>query len=264
MDKVERLQHQLHVKTKGFQVKAERAKAIIADALALNCRWYAAYSSGIDSLCLLDMLFSSGFVGDTLWGDDGFDFSQSLQFLKDTEERYGFSLRRVRSLDPWRAWCEEMGRPDLCDDPEALAAWGNPHNWHDTWHTLTRDAGPRGGYGGVFLGMLASESRTRGYALKGGTRPLYQVKSEGGMWHCSPLASVTKRDVWAYVVRRDIPYNPVYDKLAALGVPLEYRRVAPLTCYRVMQYGSVVQFRQIDNALWNRMTELFPKMREYS
>lgn len=264
MDDIERLQHQLHAQTSGFQAKIARAKHVIEDALTHDVRWYIAFSGGVDSTVVLDMLQRRGQTLDTLWGDDGFDFPETLQFLKDREERHWFTLRRVRSLDPWRTWCEEMGRPDLAHDPQALEAWGNPHVWHDTWHTLTRDAGPRGGYDGVFLGMLASESATRRMQLKGGTRPLYQVKSEGGMWHCSPLAHFEKRDVWAYIVARNIAYNPVYDRLAELGVPLDRRRVAALSCFRVMQYGSHAILRSGWPELYNQLASVFPKIREYS
>lgn len=263
MDEMERVQHELHARLPAFQRKLDWTRQIIEDALTKMEHPYIAFSGGIDSTVLLDMLYTPGYRLPVLWGDDGFDFPETLQFLKDCEERYGFTLRRVRSLDPWRTWCEEMGCPDLGYDPESLAAWGNPRVWHHTWHTLTRDAGPRGGYGGVFLGMLAAESRTRGYALKGGNKPLYQVKSEGGMWHCSPLASWTKRDVWAHVVSRNLAYNGVYDRLAELGIPLEHRRVAALTCFRVMQYGSHQALKQGWPDLYNRLTALFPMVRAF-
>lgn len=156
-----------------------------------------------------------------------------------------------------------MDRPDLADDPAALEAWGNPHTWDDTWHTLTRDAGAHG-YDGVFLGMLATESRSRAYQLHDGHRPLYRVKSEQGIWHCSPLASWTKRDIWAYVVANDVPYNPVYDRLAELGVPLARRRVAALTCFRVQQFGSVAVLRSGWPDLYNRLAATFPHVRAYA
>src|SRR5581483_2907210 len=117
------------------------------------------------------------------------------------------------------------------------------------------------GYGGVFLGLLAVESRSRGYALKGGHKPLYQAASDHGMWHCSPLASWTKQDIWAYAISRNISYNPVYDRLAELGVPLERRRVAPLSCFRVMQYGSHGHIlKNIDYGLYNKLSATFPKI----
>lgn len=263
MDELEHVQHELHSRTNAFKRKVEQAHRILDEAMPrMGERPQLSFSGGIDSTVLLDLLFSQGICLPVLFGDDGADFPATLYFLAETEARYNFTLLRIRSMAPWRSWCLEMSRPDLADDPAAYDAWLNPRTWHDTWHTLTRDA-IRHGYTGVFMGMLASESRNRAFALKGGTHPLYQVKS--GQWNCSPLAAWTKADVWAYAVSRGLPYNPVYDRLAELHVPLAYRRVAAMTCYRVLQFGSHGSaFRYVDSDIYNRLAALFPAIREYS
>jgi phosphoadenosine phosphosulfate reductase len=263
MRNIERLQHELHAKLPAFKRKVDKARAIIDNALTAMHRPYIAFSTGVDSTVLLEMLYSSDCRIPVLFGDDGVDYPQSLQFLDNTELRCAVEIQRIRCLEPWRDWCIEMARPDLAvHGPTMDDAWLNPHQWHATWSSLKDSV--HHGYSGVFLGLLASEARGRSYVLKGGYKPLYQVKEENGMWHCSPLASWTKQDIWAYVVSRGIPYNPIYDRLAEIGVPLERRRVAPLTCFRVMQYGSITQFRQIDPSLYNKLSATFPKIREYS
>jgi 3'-phosphoadenosine 5'-phosphosulfate sulfotransferase (PAPS reductase)/FAD synthetase len=182
-------------------------------------------------------------------------------FLAETEARYGFHLIRCRSLHPWRSWCQEMHQPDLANDPAALQAWHNPRTWDYVWRSLTLDA-HQAGYGGVFMGMLSSESGTRKRVLRHGWRPTYAVNT--GMIHSSPLAHWNKQDIWAYVVAHDLPYNPVYNRLAALGVPLERRRIAALTCFRVMHYGSHVALQQGWPDLYNQLATLFPHVRTYS
>lgn len=205
MTEAERRMLRLHAELPLFQRKLDTAQQVIADALAAPLpggeRWYCALSGGVDSAVVFDLLWRAGFRGPVLWGDDGADFPQTLTFLAETEARYGFHLTRIRCLDPWRAWCEEMDRPDLAETPDEPGVWFNPPVWEATWCSLTKDA-PAAGYGGVFLGLLGTrrkdggESTARWRVLHGGVRPLYQVKGEGGMWHCSPLAHWTKRDVW--------------------------------------------------------------------
>jgi len=259
---IEKMQFELHAKLPTFKRKIDKARAIIDEALAINVRWSLSFSGGIDSTVLLDLLNDAHIT--THFGDDGADYSQTLQFLSETEQRYNFELQRIRCLEPWRDWSIEMARHDLAVPGPAMdAAWLNPHQWHSTWPSLKHAV--YHGYSGVFLGLLASESRSRSYALKGGHKPLYQVVSGHGMWHCSPLASWTKQDIFAYAVSRNIAYNPVYDRLAELGVPLERRRVAPLSCFRVMQYGSHGYIlKSIDYEMYNKLGAIFPKIREYS
>ncbi|MDE1904935.1 MAG: phosphoadenosine phosphosulfate reductase family protein [Rhodospirillales bacterium] len=266
----ERLRGILHARLPGFQRKIAVTQTIIRNALRIDdlC-WYAAFSGGIDSLVMLDLLWRLGIRCDVVWGDDGIDFPETLQFLTATQARYGVRLIRVRSQDPWRSWCAEMERPDLAEDPAALAAWRNPHDWDHQWRSLTKDA-PGNGYGGVFLGMLGTrwkqggESAARNHQLRGGWHPTYQVASEGGMWHCSPLAAWTKHDVWGYVAANDLPYNPVYDVQAQMGIPIERRRVSALTCFRAVQFGSHAAIRAGWPDLWNDVAETFPTIRRYS
>lgn len=263
MREMERRQHLLHSELPAFARKLDWTRQIIADGMHRIERPSLALSGGIDSQVLLDLIWRAGYQMPVRWSDDGYDYPETIACLQLLVQAYQLDFHAVRNLHSWRIWCEEMDRPDLCDDPAALEAWGNPHEWHETRVSAQHEEHLQG-YTGVFLGLLAKESRARGYALQGGYKALYQVKSECGMWHCSPLAAWDKRDVWAYVAAHNLPYNAAYDKLAALGVPLERRRVAPLTCFRTMQYGSVTALKSGWPELYNRLCKVFPRVRSYS
>jgi 3'-phosphoadenosine 5'-phosphosulfate sulfotransferase (PAPS reductase)/FAD synthetase len=258
----------------AFLRKLEQSRVLIDQVLTRaeqeHQRWYVAFSGGSDSTVLLDLVIrhEKGQGIDVVWGDDGWDFPETLAFLEEIEQRIGRPIRRIRCLGPWRAWCQEMRRPELAEQPDLPGVWGNPSRWEATWHSLTRDA-RQAGYDGVFLGLLGTarrdggESWTRWQVLHGGKRPLYQVQEEGGIWHCCPLAAWSKRDVWAYIVSRQLPYNRVYDRLTQMGIPLEQQRVAPLTCFRVLHYGGAVLFKQGWPSLWSTMTAIFPALTQY-
>lgn len=267
MIEAERRQHLLHSELPAFARKLDWSLCIIEDALARCKPWYLGFSGGIDSTVVLHMLLSRHDIVDVCWGDNGWDYPETLHFLRETEERYGIHIKRYRAVESFQDFAREMGRPDLAEDYDAPGAWDNPREW-DAIHLLKDTSFD--GYDGVFLGLLGTrgkrggESRARFLQLRGGHRPLYQSASDRDTWHCSPLAAWTKRDVWAYVARYQVPYNPVYDVLARLGVPLEKRRCTELTCYRVAHYGSFAHLRQGWPALYNRFATTFASVRQYS
>lgn len=268
MKPIEYQQHLLYARRPAFERKVAQAHETIAQALSLPLEqpFYIAFSGGVDSTVVLDMVLQHARI-EVCWGDNGWDFPETLQFLSETEARYGLHIKRYRTVESFQDWCREMGRPDLAEDYDAPDAWYNPRVWDATW--LLKDTS-FDGYSGVFLGLLGTrakkggESRTRFLQLQGGKHPLYQVASDRNTWHCSPLAHFTKWDVWAYVASRQLAYNPVYDTLAALGVPLERRRVAELTCYRVVQYGSHSMIRQGWPDLYHCLCATFPSVRALS
>jgi len=65
------------------------------------------------------------------------------------------------------------------------------------------------GVDGVFLGLMASESRQRMFNfLEYG--PWYKPKTQK-VWKCHPLAIWTDDDIWAYIRRFNVPYAKLYD-----------------------------------------------------
>lgn len=276
MDEMERMQHDLHAKLPAFHRKLDWTRQLIADALGRMERPYIAFSGGNDSLCVLDLLSTAGHHIPVHFGDEGWDFPETIAFLHACEARYGFTLHLVRDLNAWRVSCQEMGRPDLAETPDAPGVWGNPFTtWEFAWDRRRPHLYPHMTHDGCFLGLLAAESRARRIVLRGGTRPLYRATTAEGRpirtpdgreheWRCSPLAAWTKRDVNAYLVSRGIPYNPIYDRLAALGVPLERRRIAALSYFGVARLGSHAVIKHLAPDLYNRLAALFPAIREYS
>jgi 3'-phosphoadenosine 5'-phosphosulfate sulfotransferase (PAPS reductase)/FAD synthetase len=65
------------------------------------------------------------------------------------------------------------------------------------------------GVEGVFLGILAGESRQRTFNFLD-YGELYDVKTDK-LWKCHPLAIWTDDDIWAYIKRFDVPYAKLYD-----------------------------------------------------
>ena len=268
MREIDRLQFEIHAKSTAFRYKLEEARAIVDSAIALNVSGYVAFSGGLDSTVVLDLVLKVKPDFNVFWIDDGADYRETLQFVEETAIQRKCRIQYIRGVKAWGQWCREMGRPDLVGPGEAMdAAWINPiSHWDEQWLSDTQY--PRmlyeRGLGLCFTGMMASESKNRNLVLEKGYRPLYQ-RGKFGEWSCCPLAKWQKRDVWAYIVSHHLPYNNVYNKLAELDIPLQHRRVGPLTCFRIMHYGTHGHvLKHVDYELYNRLSNVFPKIREYS
>lgn len=225
---------------------------MISRALDTATPWYIAFSGGKDSTVLLDLVLRVAPDTPVFWGDDGWDYPETLQFLADTAARYDFRLWRVRNRGNIAGFGRWVGHADW---PGA-----NPGPWDyecssfDDHSRLLLELG----YQGVFLGLRQEESVARRLRLRQ-AGPLAFVRGEG-LWHCAPLGRWTWRDVWAYIHSRELPYNPIYDRLAALGVAPECQRVGPLIawgqdCYATLQRGWP--------ELFNRFATEFPEVRCY-
>jgi phosphoadenosine phosphosulfate reductase len=207
----------------------EKQRARQADNRSLAC---IAFSGGKDSTVLLDAVLAVVPEIDVCWYDDGWDYPETLAFIDATEKRLGKRILRVAY------------------PPEELWAGLDPDREHPS-DLMAKDMDER--YFAVFLGLRAGESGRRRWLFER-RGYLYWHKTDR-QWHCCPLWDWTTEDIWTYIVEHNLPYNAVYDKLAQLGVPLEYRRVGPLTAGVVYRYGAMAVLHRGWQFLYNRFVQ---------
>ena len=78
-----------------------------------------------------------------------------------------------------------------------------------------------------------------------------------------PIWDWSTRDVWAYLHTHDLPPNPVYAKLAALGAPEGMLRVSHLLDGSRLEQGRVTFLRRGWPALFHELCEYLPRLREF-
>ncbi|MBU1258775.1 MAG: phosphoadenosine phosphosulfate reductase family protein, partial [Alphaproteobacteria bacterium] len=167
----------LYAKLPAFARKVKRANAVTQEAIELqDIRWYVAFSGGKDSEVVLDMVSSALPNITAMWGDDGWDYPETLVFIGETEARYGIRIMRIKNRGNIAGFAAWAG----CDDWRGA----NPGPWDhecasfDDHSRLIRELG----FGGVFLGLRKQESTRRLFALRR-SGPLYWTKRER-IWHC--------------------------------------------------------------------------------
>lgn len=232
-----------HSRTRRFARRVEQARRIIEATVGHDdLPWCVAFSGGKDSTVLLDIVETVRPGLTVAFLDDGWDYPETLVFVAESERRIGRAILRivVPTESPyaspaenrfWREWGDPGLDPDA-DHPSDMEFSA----WQRGWHSLT--------------GVRAEESSTRGVHLRSHGALYYS--GTWGHWVCCPLAAWGVDDIWAYIVSRDLPYNPVYDRLGALGMGRERQRVNSIVSAAGFPLGSISWLRMGWPDLFNR------------
>jgi 3'-phosphoadenosine 5'-phosphosulfate sulfotransferase (PAPS reductase)/FAD synthetase len=114
----------------------------------------------------------------------------------------------------------------------------------------------------IALGLRSQESSGRAAnARYRGT--LYPVKFPGrpDFQHFTPLAHWTHDDVWAYITGRNLRYHPIYDAMAAVGIPRWEQRISLLLAAAFSHHGSYQHLRMVAPDQFRHLANQFPTLR---
>jgi phosphoadenosine phosphosulfate reductase len=117
--------------------------------------------------------------------DTGVLFPETLVTWKQFEERFGLRIEIIDASSPGAPWTREncCGEAKVDGLEQALADV-------DAWVT----------------GIRREHSPTRAGAAK------LEADEKRGIWKLNPLADWSDKDVWAYIFKHDLPYNPLHDQ----------------------------------------------------
>jgi phosphoadenosine phosphosulfate reductase len=128
--------------------------------------------------------------------DTGYQFAETLALRDRIAERYGIEVELVRP-DTSVAEYESLhggplyvANPDRCCHDRKIVPLKRAVVGYDAWISAIR----------------ADQSSHRAKA------DVVGLDAKFGLVKINPLLNWTKRDVWAFVVEHDIPYNPLHDQ----------------------------------------------------
>jgi phosphoadenosine phosphosulfate reductase len=117
--------------------------------------------------------------------DTGVLFPETLETWKRFEDRFGLKVEVVDAQSPGEPWsavncCGQAKVDGLERALEGVEAW--------------------------FTGVRREQGPTRA-----GT-PKLERDERRGIWKLNPLADWSEQDLWRYIFRHDLPYNPLHDR----------------------------------------------------
>ncbi|HJQ71630.1 MAG TPA: phosphoadenylyl-sulfate reductase [Blastocatellia bacterium] len=151
---------------------------------------------GAEGVAMIDMAVKINPRPDIFFIDTDFLFPETYELRRRIEERYGIEIRAARpeltpqaqelELGP-RLWSRD---PDLCCRVRKLEPLKDALKGLSAWMTAIR----------------RDQTRARATARMVEWDYLWQLVK------VNPLAAWTKREVWDYIVKNDVPYNPLHDE----------------------------------------------------
>jgi phosphoadenosine phosphosulfate reductase len=259
MKEAERKRYLLHAALPILAQRIEQSRRRAAAGLAAMHRPYIALSFGKDSTVMAHLLLSWWpqlpvlYVNCGQWDEWPDTPRVKAEFLG----RCPCAFTELAGPSIMEAYIQAGGL--YVQDEEATPSARRAQREYGLSLIETLDAeAQRQGYDGAFVGLRREESdnRARLFAMHG---TLYQTATRR-QWVCHPLADWGAADVWAYIVRHDLPYNELYD-LAPEG--RERARNGAMIGTRSARYGRLVFLKRMYPDWFNHFAARFPEVRAY-
>jgi phosphoadenosine phosphosulfate reductase len=151
---------------------------------------------GADGMVLIDMAVKINPDLRIFFIDTGFLFPETYDLRRQVEERYGIVIREVRSGLTSEQQEEMYGpnlwarNPDLCCHLRKVEPLKTVHNGLDAWITAIRRE------------QTPARARAR----------VVEWDSRSRLVKVNPLVGWTKREVWKYILKNQVLYNPLHDR----------------------------------------------------
>ncbi len=117
--------------------------------------------------------------------DTGVLFPETLQTWKQFEDRFGLKVEVLDARSPDAPWTLQR-----CCSEAKIDALERALSDVDAWIT----------------GVRREQANTRSGAAK------LERDERRGIWKLNPLADWSEKDVWNYIFKHDLPYNPLHDQ----------------------------------------------------
>lgn len=151
---------------------------------------------GVEGCVLIDVIARAGLPVDIFTLDTGVLFSETLELWRRLQERYGLTIRAVEPERTIPEQAAEFGdrlwdrAPDLCCGMRKVAPLRRALENFDAWvSAIRRDQTP-----------------------ERSSVPIVQWDLKFALVKVSPLVAWTSDDVWSYVRKHDVPFNPLHER----------------------------------------------------
>lgn len=233
------------------------ALAMLEAFFAENPSTWVAFSGGKDSTAVLDLARRVNPWVKVAFFDSGLEFPQTTKYVNDLVDSFGLELSVYKAMPDALTILRESGYWEH-------GALKVPVDLHHALITrpLTRAIellGPHSAYG-----LRAAESKER-YALLASRKGIVEHRSKGVVDRTTvaPIWQWEHDEVHAYLGRRGVPMNPLYEQQMKLGIPERRARVGLLVDGNELTHGRWAYARQLAPDLARTVETHLPVLAQY-
>lgn len=260
MPENERQKYLLYSHLRQFDYKVQQAQRIANQGFEAMDRPCASMSFGKDSTVMIHLLWQHNpelpvmYVNCGRWDEWPDTPRVKQEFLARFPDSFFIELQGPGIMEAYI----QAGEMYIQDEEISPAAKKAQRDYGDSLAEVLDGEAKKRGYDGSFIGCRKEESdnRRRLFAMRG---PLYFAKTRG-QWACHPLAFWSSQDIWAYIVKYNLPYNELYD-LDPQG--REMARNGAMFGTRSARYGRLVFLKKMYPNWFNHFAAQFPEVRSY-
>lgn len=255
----------VHAELQSFRQKVQRTIEDIQASLAPYERVGVSFSTGKDSLVMLDLLMTSIDRNKltVCFYDSGAEYPDSLTMLDEIESLYNCEIQIIEPILSIWEFHQMNGafgyRGELWKGKSYFTAEGDlkkmliqdPARFAKDEFDLQVQA----------IGLRAEESKSRTQLLKNGKM---QYWTYTGMYQYFPVAHWSGADIWAYITSKKLPYNKIYDKLFYSDKNPETQRVGSYLGTTNLNEGRISFLKHYYPELFNKVCATFPLLATYT
>jgi len=185
-----------------------------------------AFSGGKSSLVVLHMAWLRKPKIKAVFNNTGVEIPGTVEYVRRLAREWGFELIETEPVKPdpsspepetafWQCW-RLFGPPTVRGSvlTKADAGKGSKNRSHPQCCVYLKELPARRAYAihgidAVLRGIQVAESRMRTFAI--GQNGQRHFNRKWMMWTYDPIALWTDEQVWEYIRRHNLPYNPAYD-----------------------------------------------------
>lgn len=239
-----------------YKKRVKNAVGIVSKALKFSDTPALSFSSGKDSIVLLDIAVKAGFRGRLLFFKYGSQYldgletpEENIDLLKFYAEKYGLEYDILDCLGETDCW-EQCGRFTLTPETDKEKQIFNYTNYD--FKRKSSDFQAKYGIDLQIIGLRKAESNARRIMLskKG---EIYETKDRNSLT-CCPLLNFTALDIWAYIFSNRLKYLSIYDYPY---IDREKNRNECTMLYNnaIMRNGMMFHYRQMYPAYINAIEQ---------